>query len=442
MATVSALNSGKYSNPLRPALWGLVAIFAFISLFVIWGYVAPLSSAAIAEGSLQVQAQRQSVQHPYGGVIASLMVSEGQHVDRGQILIELDGTESEAKLDIASAEVVALLAQRARLVCERDYAHVGCLEEYEAQNPFPEGIKPAGIREAIANERAVMLARTHQYEAEKGMLVSRVAQLRERISGLEAQMEGLSKQHESLSEEIAGTRKLAAAGFTPRTRVMELERTTAEILADIGSRTAEIATARQEISEAELAVARLDREKISDITNQIRTTRSSLAEALPAFKAAQDVMNRTVIRAPASGSIVDLSVFTEGGVIQAGERLMDIVPDDNPIIVEARLPLSDINGVKPGAVADIRLTGVPRNERPLLRGEVISVSADKITDSQSGISYFAIRTNIDPGDLRKSNVALRPGMPAEVIIESGSRTLMGYLLGPLLDEVGHAFREE
>lgn len=430
-------NPARYRNPFRPALWGMLAILAFVMLFVVWGYVAPLSSAAIAEGSLQVQAQRQSVQHPDGGVIARLLVTEGQRVERGEPLIELDTTKARAELDIANAEVVALLAQRARLVCERDGAGPECLDVFAQQHRS----RP-GLCEAVANERAVMLARAQQYEAEKGMLTSKVAQLREKISGLTAQLEGLSKQSALLDDELDGARTLLAAGFTSRTRVLELERSATRLLADRGSRTSEIASARQEIAEAELAVARLERERISEITEQIRTTESALAEALPRLTAAKQVLDRTTIKAPVSGSIVDLSVFTEGGVIQAGERLMDIVPDDNPIIVQARLPLSDINGVSPGVAADVRLTGVPRADRPRLGGKVISVSADKITDSQNGISYYGIRVALDPEDVRQSKVPLRPGMPAEVIITNGSRTLAGYLLGPLLDEATRAFREE
>ncbi|MDX8532462.1 HlyD family type I secretion periplasmic adaptor subunit [Mesorhizobium sp. VK25A] len=437
MTTISAPDSSAYRNPWRPALWGAVALLAFVLLVVGWGYVAPLSSAAIAEGSLQVEAQRQSVAHPYGGIISKLLVTEGQHVERGQPLIELDGTESQAKLDIAKAEVMTLVARQARLLCERDDAHSACLEKFRAEARLSQGMEGT-----VANESAVMLARAHQYEAEKGMLVSKVAQLREKISGLEAQKEGLSKQNALMLEEMEGARKLAASGFTPKTRVLELERAAARILADIGSGTAEIATTTQESGEAELAIAKLERQRINEIVDQIRTTQSSLAEALPKFKAAQDVMNRTLIRSPVSGSIVDLSVFTEGGVVQAGQKLMDIVPSDNPIIVEARLPLADINGINTGAAANIWLTGVPRNERPQLRGEIISVSADKITDSRSGLSYFAIRTSINPDDLNKSTVSLQPGMPAEVVVTNGSRTLIGYLLGPLLDEVGHAFREE
>ncbi|SFU21549.1 HlyD family type I secretion periplasmic adaptor subunit [Mesorhizobium sp. YR577] len=437
MTPASTADTITYRNPLRPALWGAAALLAFVLLFIGWGYVAPLSSAAIAEGSLQVQAQRQSVEHLYGGIISKLLVSEGQHVERGQPLIELDGTDSQAKLDIAKAEAVTLIARQARLICERDSADLSCLKKFQAEAKSFDGME-----EAVENENAVMRARAHQYEAERGMLASRVAQLREKISGLEAQKQGLSKQNASLVEEIEGAQKLATKGLTPKTRILELERVAAGMLADAGSRVAEIASATQEIGEAELAIAKLDRQRINEIVDLIRTTQSSLAEALPKLKAAQDVMNRTIIKAPVSGAIVDLSVFTEGGVAKAGEQLMDIVPDDNPIIVEARLPLSDINGVKPGAAANIWLTGVPRSERPLLRGDVISVSADKITDSRSGLTFFAIRTKINSDDLSKSKVPLQPGMPAEVIVTTGSRTLAGYLLGPLLDEIGHAFREE
>ncbi|MEW9306950.1 HlyD family type I secretion periplasmic adaptor subunit [Labrys neptuniae] len=437
MTAISVPGSITYRNPWRPAVWGAVSLLAFVLLVIVWGYVAPLSSAAIAEGSLQVQAQRQSVAHPYGGVISKLLVSEGQRVERGQPLIELDGTESQAKLDIAQAEVVNLVARQARLFCERDNEDTSCLEKFRK-----EARSSGAMEETIANESAVLASRAHQYEAEKGILVSRLAQLREKIAGLNAQKEGLSRQNASLVEETAGVQKLAASGFAPKTRLLELDRSAARMLADIGSRTADIATAMQETGEAELAIAKLDRQRINEIVDQIRTTQSSLAEALPKLKAAQDVVNRTVIKSPVSGSIVDLSVFTEGGVVQAGQKLMDVVPADNPFIVEAQLPLSDINGVKTGATASIWLTGVPRNERPPLQGEIISVSADKITDSRTGRSYFAIRAKINPDDLSKSAVSLQAGMPAEVVVTNGSRTLIGYLLGPLLDEVGHAFREK
>jgi membrane fusion protein, epimerase transport system len=437
MAVFSEKDRTGYQDALTPALWGVVAILAFMVLFVAWGYIAPLSTAAIAEGSLQVQVQRQSVQHPYGGVVSRLYITESQHVVRGQPLIELDGAETRAKLDVAKAGVVALLAEEARLICERDKAGTECLDAFERDNASREG-----MTNAIANERAVMFARMQQYEAEKAMLTSKVAQLNEKVAGLTAQVEGLTKQEGFLDQELAGAKQLQVSGFTPMTRVLALERSSAELLANRGSRVAEIATSKQEIDGAELAVARLERERISEITDQIRKAQSALAEALPKLDAASDVMNRLVIKAPMSGSIVGLSVFTEGGVVQAGARLMDIVPDDTPMIVEARLPLSDINDVKPGLDADVKLTSIPRNDRPRISGKVISVSADKISDTQSGASYFALRVELNQDDLHNSKVKLQAGMPAEVVIATSSRTLASYLLGPLMDEIGHAFREQ
>ncbi|MBB5703906.1 HlyD family type I secretion membrane fusion protein [Ochrobactrum daejeonense] len=437
MTNIPVSEDQAYNNPLKPAMVGALAIGAFVLLFALWGYAAPLSSAAIAEGSLQVQAQRQSVQHPYGGVVSELLVAEGEQVERGQPLIGLDTTEARAKLDIANAEVVSLLAQEARLICERDNSGADCLGAFEQKNASRSLIKAA-----VANEHAMLLAREQQYETEKKVLFSKTEQLQERITGLKAQVEGLEQQSESLDLEIEGARKLLVSGFTPKTRVLELERLIAQLRADRGSRLADIAGSEKEIGETELAIAKLERDRISDITDQIRKTQASLAEARPKLEAAQDVMNRTVIKAPVSGVIVGLSVFTEGGVIQAGARLMDIVPDDTPIIVEGRLPLSDINEVKQGADADIRLTGVPRSKRPNLRGKIISVSADKITDSQSGASYFSVRASINLDDIKNSAVRLQPGMPAEVVVTTSSRTLLGYLLGPLLDEIGHAFREQ
>jgi HlyD family type I secretion membrane fusion protein len=427
----------SYNDPARPALWGLAAILAFVLMFVVWGYAAPLSSAAIAEGSLQVEAQRQSVQHPYGGIAEKIFVTEGQRVEQGQVLIKLDDTEARAKLDVANAEVVALLAEQERLICERDGTGPAELDRFGRANQGRDG-----MGQALANERAVMLARSRQYEAEKGMLASKVAQLKEKIAGLKAQIGGLTRQQASVEEELEGARKLLSSGYGPKTRVLALERTSAQMLADRGSRMADLAGAEQAIGEAELAIAKQERDRIMDITNQLRSTQSALAEALPKLDAAQDVLDRTVIRAPMGGSIVGLSIFTEGGVVQAGARLMDIIPANDPMIVDARLPLYDINDVRPGFTADIRLTGVPRSERPQLKGEVISVSADKITDQATGASYFSVRVRLDPDDVKKAKIGLQPGMPAEVVVATQSRTLASYLLGPLLDEIGRAFREK
>lgn len=427
----------KYRNPLEPAITGISAFLLFIAVLVIWGNIAPLSTAAIAQGNLQVKTQRQSIQHPYGGIIARVLVSEGDRVARDQPVIELNRTEVQAKRDIATAEVVTLLARQARLTCERDDRKPNCLLSYDRSNwPYAE------LEQAISNEHAVMVAQRQQYEAQIALLKSQTMQNKEKIVGLKAQSKGLSEQSRILEEELQGARKLYLKGYTPKTRILALERTAASLLTETEVKNSEITKTEQAVDETRLAISQMQSQRMSDIVDELRITQTALTKALPALVLADDALDRTIIKAPTSGSIVGLSVFTVGGVVQSGERLMDIVPDDNPIIVEGRLRLSDVTTVQSGAIADIVLTGVPRGKRPSLSGKIISISADKLTDTKSGASFFSIRVEVDPEDIQNAGIQLQPGMPAEVIISNGTRTLVGYLFEPMLDEITHAFREQ
>lgn len=230
-------------------------------------------------------------------------------------------------------------------------------------------------------------------------------------------------------------------GYTPKTRVLALERSIAQIESDRGAKLAERADVRQAIDEAKLGIAKLERSRVVEITDQLGKAQSSLAEFGPKIDAARDVLQRTEIKSPVDGTAVGLAVFTEGGVIQPGARVLDVVPSNDALIANARLQLSDVNEVKAGSAADIRLTGVPRNERPKLRGEVMTVSADKLTDEKSGLGYYSLRVKLNPDDVAATHVHLQPGMPMEAIVTTRPRTLAVYLFGPLFDELTGAFRE-
>ena len=287
-----------------------------------------------------------------------------------------------------------------------------------------------------------MAARRRQFDTQSGILHAKIGQLKEQIEGAQAQVSGLQRQRDLLEEEMKGARQLLASGYTPKTRVLALERTAAQLDADRGAKQSEAAGAEQAIGEAQLGIVNLERERMSEITGQIRQTQSSLAEIQPKIDAAADVLARTTIVAPTTGAVVGLTAFTVGGVVQPGAKLMDIVPSDDPLIVDARLQLVDISDVKSAQSADVRLTSVPRNERPRLRGEIMTVSADKLTDDKSGTGYYSVRVRLDPDDVKASRVSLRPGMPTEVIVPTRPRTLMAYLVGPLADEISGAFREK
>lgn len=440
MATLDGLmlpqGRALYARPGRPTLLGAGVVGAFAAAMTMWGTLAPISGAAVASGNLQVEGRRQSVQHPYGGVVRQLLARDGTRVEKGQLLIALDDSEPRAKLEVLLAERDAALAAEARLIAERDGR-----ESPEFADALRAQSDKAAVRQAMANEQAMMTARKHQFDAETAVLRRRIAQLEAQIGGTEAQLRGTQKQHELLADELGGAEQLLAQGYAPKTRVLALQRESARLQAEIGAQQANIAGMQQQIAQSDLEIARAERARISEITEQLRAIENKLAELAPRIEAATDVVTRTRITAPATGSVVGLDVFTEGGVIQPGARLMDVVPSGNPLIVDARLKLTDINDVATGQRAEVRLTGVNYVERPRLYGAVQTVSADRLTDEKSGQGYYLVEVALDADDVRKSRIELQPGMPADVIVPTRPRTLFEYLIGPLRDEITGAFRE-
>jgi HlyD family secretion protein/epimerase transport system membrane fusion protein len=376
------------------------------------------------------------VQHPYGGVVRQLPVRDGAHVEKGQLLIALDDSDPRAKLEVLVADRDAALAAEARLIAERD----GRDAPDFADSLRADGEKPAA-RQSMANEAAMMAARKHQFDAETAVLRGKIKELEAQIVGTQAQLVGTEKQRELLADELGGAQHLFEQGYTPKTRIVALQREAAKLQADAGAQQANIAGMLQQIAQNDLEIAKAARARMSEITDQLRSAESKLAELAPKIEAATDVVARTRIAAPATGAVVGLDVFTEGGVVQPGARLMDIVPTDNPLIASARLKLSDINEVAVGHRAEVQLTGVNYIERPRLYGTVRTVSADRLTDDKSGQGYYAVEVALEPDDVRKSRVELQAGMPAEVIVPTRPRTLFEYLLGPLRDEITRAFRE-
>jgi HlyD family type I secretion membrane fusion protein len=433
---LQANRRGTYMATAGPVRLGLATLAGFALVFGAWSALAPLSGAAIAQGNLQVEGQRQSVQHPDGGVVRQLRVKEGDRVARGQVLMVLSETEPKARLDILQAERDALLAEEARLIAERDRKTEPDFAELDARSD------DAAVKQAIANETAILAARERQTRTQTDILRQRIGQLSEQRGGLQAQIAGLERQRSLVEEEAGGARQLLAAGYTPKTRVLALERDAAKLEADRGARIAEVARIQEAVGEAELEIAKIERGIISEVTDRLRAVQASLVAGVPRISAASEALGRTEIKAPASGTVVGLNVFTEGGVIQPGAKLMDVVPNANPLMVEARLPLNEISDVATGRQADIRLVSINRNERPTIRGEIVVVSADRITDEKSGQAFYSVKVRMNDQDVQKAKVALQSGMVAEVVIPTKGRSLFEYLVGPLMDEISGSFREK
>jgi HlyD family type I secretion membrane fusion protein len=427
---------GLYMSAAAPARLGLGALAAFVAGLGLWSAFAPLSGAAIAQGNLRVEGQRQAVQHPYGGVVRELRVREGDTVARGQVLMTLSETEPRAQLDILTAERDSLWAEESRLIAERDRK-----DEPDFAALAERSRQPA-VAQAIANETAILAARRRQSATQADILRQRIAQLGQQKGGLDAQIAGLERQKSLLEEEARGARQLLSSGYTPKTRVLGLERDAARLEADRGARLSEVARVQEAIGEAELEIARIERLLTTEVTDRLREVQARIVGLAPKIAAAEDVLARTEVRAPASGAVVGLNVFTEGGVVQQGAKLLEIVPSANPLIVDARLPLTDIAEVATGREADVRLTSINRNERPSIRGEIAVVSADRLSDERSGQPYYAVTIRMNAEDVKNSRIPLQSGMVAEVVIPTRGRTLVEYLVGPLLDEVSGAFREQ
>jgi len=426
----------RFLNPSVPARLGALVILAFVLVMAGWGAVAPLSGAVMASGVLQAEGGRQAVQHPYGGVISELLVKEGDRVDAGQVLMRLSGAEPRAQVDVLLAERDALLAAQGRLVAERDGA--------EAPAFAPELLSRQGDASAdqvMANETRLMAARAQQFETGQSVFEQQKGQLAERAAAAGAQVQSLTNQYQSLAAEVDNARSLLDQQLIERSRVNELERSLASLEADLAAQNAERAAIDKSMAEIDFEIAGLQRDRLAEVTDALRANQSDLASLAPRLAAAEDALARTEIKAPVSGSVVGLDVVTEGGVIAPGAELMGIIPSDNPLVVEARMQLSDVTDVDTGTSADIRLLAVPATTRPTITGTVETISADRIVDERSGQSFYALQVALNPEDVAAAGVDLQAGMPVQVVIPTRGRTMIDYLISPLVDEIGGAFRE-
>ena len=426
----------SYANPWRPARIGFAVIAGFGLLLGTWSAAAPLSGAVVANGALQVEGRRQHVQHPYGGVVSKIAVREAQSVKQGDVLITLSDTQARARYNVLKQNQLALLTEKARLIAEREGKSA---PDFGALLTEKSDLEAAA--EFIRNEESILASRNEQYSAQLDVIDQQIIQLREETSGIASQIKSLTRRAELLAEEMTNLQKLAKSKIASRNQVMALESRQSEADAAIASRRAELASIEAKIGEAKLRSTELTRERVAEATTALQAADGKLAELGPNLETAADMLARTEIRAPATGTVVGLKVYTEGGVIEAGASLMEIVPSESPLFVEAKLRLSDISDVKSGQIADVRLTGVPRNIRPEISGTVRSVSADSLADSATGASYYALQIALTREDLKNAGITLQAGMPVQAIIETQPRTMVEYLVGPLIDEVTGAFRE-
>ncbi len=417
---------------------GLATIAVFFGAIGGWAALAPLESAAIAPGVVSVDTNRKTVQHLEGGIVGEIRIRDGDRVGAGQVLLRLDDTQPRATLDLLRGRQVAASALEARLIAERDGLEKITFPDWlvkERENPKS--------REIIDGQVNIFESRRKAVVGKTSILKQGIAQYSEEIIGLRGQIKSEDRQLELITDELKGLRYLFEKGFAKKPRILALEREAARIKGSRSQNIARIARAEQSIAETRLRINELRTEMINEAVAQLRDVQSELFDLAERVKAAEDVFRRTEIRAPLDGTVVDLQVHTLGGVIAPGERLLDIVPSGDRLVIEARVDPADIDVVHPGLRAEVRLTAFNRRSLVPIEGTVTSVSADSLVDERSGTSYYLARVELAEDFAQAlGDVSLYPGMPVEVMIVTGARTALDYFMRPISRSLNRAFRED
>lgn len=420
-----------------PTLFGVVTIAALVAGVGAWGGSAPLSSAAVASGQVVVQSNRKTVQHFEGGIVRALYVQDGDTVRTGDVLVRLDDTKARTNLESLEGRFYGNLARAARLIAERDE---------KAEIAFPEELSAAtsgAAKEAITGQHRIFEARRIWLDGQIAILHQQIAQAQEEITALDAQVHSETRQMELIDEELKGVQELVNKGLERRPRLLSLQRNSEEISGRRSDHLGQIARAQQRIGEARLRMADLQNTRTNDITKELRETQDDLYDLREKLVAARDVLDRVDIRAPRDGIVVNSRFHTVGGVIGPGEPILEIVPQREELVVEARVRMDDIDTVHAGLPAEVRLTAYKQRWTPAVDGVVQTVSADRLQDNRTGDAFFIARIAVDPASLAKQpNIKLLPGMPADVLILNHPRTALDYMLSPIISSLHRSFREE
>jgi HlyD family type I secretion membrane fusion protein len=420
----------------RPALVGYVILTMTFLVPAGWATVAKIDSAVVAAGVVATESNRKTVQHLEGGIIQEILVHEGQRVKKGDVLFKIDSTQAQANFDLQQNQLYAALAQEARLVAEREAA---------AEVTFPEELREARnhptLARAVADQTQEFNERRASLLGQVDLLEAKIGQYESEIEGLLAEQTATKAQLQWIVEELAGLKDLLSKNLVQKGRVLALEREKSRLEGLIGRSAADQAKARNGIGEARLQIRQLRQKFLEEVSAQILEVRQKTGDLREKLRVARDVFRRMVVVAPVSGTVQNLKFFTVGGVIKAGEPLVEIVPEHDTLIVQAHVSPHDMESLVPRMRAEIRFTAFRTNILPLVMGRVESISRDRLMDETTRQPYFLAQVVVEdlPREVREHLVA---GMPAEVLFPTGERTILDYLVRPLKDRMSSALREK
>jgi membrane fusion protein, type I secretion system len=402
-----------------------------------WASTTRIAGAVVAPGIVVVETSVKKVQHPTGGVVGEIRVRDGDRVTAGDLLIRLDETVTRANLQVITKQLDELGIRQARLGAERDREDILRVPSILASR-----LSEPEIAAMVAGERTLFESRKEALAGQKSQLRERIAQLKEEIAGLTGQADAKAREIALVQIELEGVEKLWAKNLVSITKLTAMRREDARLDGERGQLVASAAQAKGKIAETELQIIQLDQEMRKEVMKDLREAQAKEAELFERKVAAEDQLKRIDIRAPQAGVVHQLSVHTIGGVVTRAEPIMLIVPEDDSLVVEAKLSPQDIDHIRPGREAYIRFPAFNQRTTPEFEGQVTRVAADLTKDQQNNLAYYIARISIAEKDQARTEVMrLVPGMPAEVHIRTTERTALSYLMKPLFDQFALAFKE-
>jgi HlyD family type I secretion membrane fusion protein len=413
-----------------------VAIFFFVVLLGVAALV-PLNAGVRADGAIAVLGNRQAVQHKEGGIVTAIHVREGDKVKAGELLLELATPELKAEERSLTSQFLSLLATRARLLAERTGQR-----DFAAPAEFA-SLPPADRQlaaEALQIQRAQIRARASSLNAQQSVWEQRALELREQQFGYSGEQVSLRKEEQLIAEEIGSLAQLQQKGFASLNHMRALERAEADLKAQEADRSAQYARAGEGMGETRMQSLTLKSSAIEQVSSDLRDTQARLSEVVPKLIAARQQLGHAMVRSPAAGKIIGLSVHTVGGVVAPGQMLMEVVPDGKMLVVQAQVKPSDADDVYSGQPAQVRFDSERGSSLPLLDGRVRTISADSFADEDTGRSYFRVEIEVPASEIDKVRAMLgkgelRPGLPVQAILAGHHRSVLRYLLEPLIGTV-------
>lgn len=423
----------------RPRRWGVWLVVAGFGGFLLWASLAPLDAGVVANATVNVTDNRKTIQHLSGGTVGTILVREGDRVKHDQPLIELDRTRAIAEQGVVSAQYIVARTVENRLQAERDGLDKVTFDP-ELLARFAGDLR---LQEATTLQQRLFTTRRAALTGEAGILRENIRGAEEQLKGLRQVQAARTAQINFLAQELDGVRNLAAEGYVARNRMFELERSAADLNAQRAQSVADIGRTHNQIAELKLRILQLEQDYQKEVQSQLTEVQKEVSAQADRLRALDYEVAHTVIRSPIDGLVLGLNVSTIGGVIQPGAELMSVVPADEPLQVDAMIPVQAIDKMAPGLPVDITFPAFNHAQTPNIPGRVLTIAADRLVDEASKEPYYLAQIEVtEDGMAMLGSNQIRAGMPATVIIKTGERNLLSYLLKPLLARIDSAFKEQ